>query len=424
MSKMIPPYFDASSVESQAERDLFCRLRDEPGTTDWTVLHSLALGEHQKQRAGEIDFLVITPLGIFVLEAKGGIIRRENGLWIYGSSLDKRTTKPRGPFEQARDAMFSLEKRLKDHGSRLAKLFFGYGVFAPDCSLKACVSRTEIADNPGVAYDFDDRRSSLPEYIKRLSAETSRRYSAAEITDRFKPSKKDTEELVSLLRGDFDSTVSDLSLAHDVERNLVLLEENQRQALDSLIQDQRVIILGAAGTGKTILAIEAAVRAVQEGSKVLFLTYNRNFTNYIAAKLDTESAQLLKVSGIHEVMFKAVDASPFSAELRAKLSTCDDSYWHSWIPEHFTLVQSGEPLCDVLIVDEGQDILTEKYLDAIDVMVGGGLKNGRWLWCMDDRNQGAVYGRCDETASQRLRKYGVSSRLSRNIRNTCCVPHT
>jgi hypothetical protein len=417
MSRMIPPYYDPAAVKSQAERDLFERFRDEPGTTDWVVLHSLALGEHKKQRAGEIDFLVITPLGVFVLEVKGGKIRRENGLWIYGSSHEERTTKPRGPFEQARDAMFSLEERLKAAGSPLAKLFFGYGVVAPDCSLKACVSRTEIADNPGVAYDFDDRRSSLPEYIKRLAAEASRHYSTAGIGDRFKPSKKDAEQLVSLLRGDFEAEVSDLSLAQDVGRNVVLLEEKQREALDAFVQDERVIVLGGAGTGKTILAMEAAIRAVQEGKRVLFLTYTKRFTNYIAAKLAINSSDLLRVSGIHEVMYKVIEDSPFAEELRAEF-TNGDTFWHSWLPEHFTLVQSGKPMCDVLIVDEGQDILTEKYLDAVDTMVSGGLENGRWLWCMDDRNQGAVYGRCDDEANRRLRKHGVSTRLSSNIRNT------
>jgi hypothetical protein len=383
------------------------------------VLHSLALAEHRRQRAGEIDFILITPLGVFCLEVKGGIVRRENGVWIYGASLDDRTNSQRSPFDQAREGMFSLEDRLKANGTRLAKLLLGYGVVAPDCALKASIARSEISENPGVVYDFTDRRSSLREYIRRLSVETSKRYTAAGINDRFCPSKKDAEELVSLLRGDFEAAVSDLSLAHDVSRHLIHLEETQREALDSFMQDERAIVLGAAGTGKTILAAEAAVRALQEGKKVLLLTYNKNLAQYISAKVHENIGQLLKVSSIHELMVKTLEVSPFKEDLAAGLAVADETFWHTWLPQHFALAQSEHSsICDVLIVDEGQDILTEHYLNAIDPLVHGGLSGGRWLWCMDDTNQGAVYGRCDSEATKRLRSHGVSSRLRANIRNT------
>jgi hypothetical protein len=423
MSKMIPPFYNPAFVKSDAERALFNRLRDEAGTEEWTVLHSLALGEHIRQRAGEVDFLLITPLGVFIIEVKGGIVRRETGLWIYGSSPEDRTEKPRGPFEQARDNMFSLEKRLREKGSRLSKLFFGYGVYAPDCSLKACVSRNESADNPGVVYDFDDRRSSLTEYIKRLATEATRYYSAAGITDRFRPSAKDAQELVSLLRGDFEAEVSELSLARDVSRNILLLEESQRRAIDSFTQDERTVLLGAAGTGKTIVALEAAARACQAGKIVLMLAYSKNLSKYLAAQLqDPEVHERLRIIGIHELMFKAVETSPFKADLTAKLSENTQQFWSEWLPDHFSLVQSERgPLCDTLIIDEGQDILTENFLNAIETMVSGGIAQGNWLWCMDDSNQGAVFGRCDDIAKKKLRQAGVTMRLGANIRNTKAV---
>ena len=416
---MIPPCCNPAFVRSQAERELFERLRRESGTDDWIVLHSLALAEHRRQRAGEIDFILITPLGVFCLEVKGGIVRRENGLWIYGASREDRTTTQRSPFDQAREGMFSLEDRLKAKESPLSRLLFGYGVFAPDCELKASMARSEISENPGFVYDFSDRRSSLREYVRRLSAETTKRYSAAGINDRFCPSKKEAEELAALLRGDFEAAVSDLSLAQDVSRHLVYLEETQREALDSFMQDERAIVLGAAGTGKTILAAEAAVRTLQAGKKVLLLTYNKNLAHYISAKVQENVGDLLKVSSIHELMVKTLEASPFKDELATGLPVADETFWHTWLPQHFALAQSEHsPICDVLIIDEGQDILTEHYLNAVDTLLDGGLCNGRWLWCMDDTNQGAVYGRCDNQASQRLRSLGVSSRLRANIRNT------
>jgi hypothetical protein len=199
----------------------------------------------------------------------------------------------------------------------------------------------------------------------------------------------------------------------------VYLEETQREALDSFMQDDRAIVLGAAGTGKTILAAEAAVRILQEGKRVLLITYNKNLAHYISAKVQGNIGELVRVSSIHELMVKTLEVSPFKEEVAAMLPAADESFWHTWLPQHFALAQSEHsPICDVLIVDEGQDILTEHYLNAIDTLVDGGLARGRWLWCMDDTNQGAVYGRCDNEATQRLRSHGVSSRLRTNIRNT------
>jgi superfamily I DNA/RNA helicase len=185
------------------------------------------------------------------------------------------------------------------------------------------------------------------------------------------------------------------------------------------MQDERAIVLGAAGTGKTILAAEAAVRTIQEGKKVLLLTYSKNLAHYISAQVQGKVGELLRVTSIHELMVKTLEISPFNEELAAGLQAADEAFWHTWLPQHFALAQSEHsPICDVLIVDEGQDILTEHYLNAIDALVDGGLSRGRWLWCMDDTNQGAVYGRCDNQATQRLRSHGVSNRLRANIRNT------
>jgi hypothetical protein len=420
MSTMIPPYYDPSKVNSQAERDLFERLRDEPGTEEWTVLHSLALAEHLRQRAGEIDFLVITPLGVFVLEVKGGIVRRIDGLWAYGASLEDRTIKPRSPFDQARDGMFSLENRLKKIDSPLAKLFFGYGVVAPDCSLKVCVTRSEGAENPGVVYDYTDRRSSLREYLKRLAGEAARRYRDAGIQDRVPPSKRDVADLVSLLRGDFEAKVSDTELARDVNHNIVLLEEKQRQALESFIQDERTIVIGAAGTGKTIVAVEAALRAYRGGKRVLFLTFNKTLARYISAKIKSPDVEeRLLIIGIHELMYKVIERSSFREELQKRLVGAPQSFWDEWIPEHFSLIQSEcPPMCDVLVVDEGQDILTEQFLSAVDAMLKGGLAEGHFIWCMDGTSQGSVYGKFCEKASKRLRGLGVTVALRENIRNT------
>src|SRR5688500_9443632 len=96
---MIPPVVHGGCT-SPGEREIFRRLRDDPATSDWIVLHSLDVAEHRKQIAGEIDFVVIVPAkGVLCLEVKAcRSLRRDGGLWYYGTEAKADA---RGPFKQA-----------------------------------------------------------------------------------------------------------------------------------------------------------------------------------------------------------------------------------------------------------------------------------------------------------------------------------
>ena len=71
MARMIPPIIP-SEYRGEGERETFRRLRDDPNTPDWIVLHSLGLAKHDRRVAGEVDFVLIVPTwGILCLEVKG-----------------------------------------------------------------------------------------------------------------------------------------------------------------------------------------------------------------------------------------------------------------------------------------------------------------------------------------------------------------
>ena len=82
MTRMIPSTIHPN-VKSMAEKKLFAIFRDAPDSRDWQCLHSLGLARHESKRRGEIDFLLLTSKGIFVLEVKGGRITRHEGLWQF-----------------------------------------------------------------------------------------------------------------------------------------------------------------------------------------------------------------------------------------------------------------------------------------------------------------------------------------------------
>ena len=51
VARMIPPVIPVS-CPSPGEREIFTCLRDEPGTKDWIVLHSLDIAHHLRQVVG------------------------------------------------------------------------------------------------------------------------------------------------------------------------------------------------------------------------------------------------------------------------------------------------------------------------------------------------------------------------------------
>lgn len=128
---MIPPVI-SSDNPSEGEREVFRRLRNDPATKDWIVLHSLGLARHDRRVAGEIDFVVIIPgKGVLCLEVKGcsaSNLRRERGLWFY-SVTDRGT--PRGPFQQASEGMHTLRDRFMAAHPDIQGITFGFGVVFP-----------------------------------------------------------------------------------------------------------------------------------------------------------------------------------------------------------------------------------------------------------------------------------------------------
>ena len=59
------------------------------------------------------------------------------------------------------------------------------------------------------------------------------------------------------------------------EKTIVHLTEEQYARLDELEENPRCLFEGAAGTGKTLLALEYARRADRGGSKVVLVCFNR-----------------------------------------------------------------------------------------------------------------------------------------------------
>lgn len=420
MAKMLPPYI-SEEVKSTGERQIFDLLKNDPSTENWVILHSLGLAKHTKRLYGEIDFLVLAPsLGIFCLEVKSGDIKREGGLWTFTNRFGEVSTSARSPFQQAQEAMFSLIDAVKKkfgESHRLSRLLYGFGVMFPHIVFKA--EGTEI--EWWQIYDRDSRRLPVKNYIDQLSkytlrkVEHSRWFSGADSI----PNKSDVDQLVSYLRGDFEKLVAPRQQWSDVEEKLNEFTAEQYRCLDELQDNPRCLFQGAAGTGKTMIALESVRRGLFRNLRVLLVCFNSLLGNWLMSQFPRHELQTrLAVGSFHHFLTGICSVS----DNVLKSAATTDQYFKYDLPIlALDAIDRGTVApFDKMVIDEGQDLIRPEYLDVFEALLKGGLAGGNWeIYCDFERQ--SIYS---ESSAQEMlqmlesRAAFARFRLTINCRNT------
>ena len=406
---MIPPTLD-DSVTSNAERKIFQWLQK----LNWkscVVLHSLGLSEHVNNIFGEIDFVVISTEGILCIEVKGGIVYREDGLWHFVNRYGRNNVKNQGPFMQAEGNMQSLRQYLRkrlDKKDPLVRCQYACCVMTPDCRLNA-IGPDVI---PEVLFDSDSDENELGDFF-----DSSFQYWSDELESKhgFRGgllSQGDVSRAVDLLRGDFRFVPSISSIINRINRQLTSLTDEQYLLLENLDVNERLMVSGAAGTGKTLMAIEQCRRETAAGLKVLYLCFNHMIAAYVRRLTDAEGNpwDVYTLHSIMKMMVGKMDSATISSEI-----------FVSELPEHFIEHMSSETEWkpyDVVIIDEGQDLMNKRYMECIDKLVLGGIENGRWTIFYDPQQNLFQTDAEFNEVQQKLVNISAGFRLSINCRNT------
>jgi len=375
MARMMPSVLP-DDLPSPAEPIVFEALRDAPGTEDWTVLHSLDIARHVSRPFGEADFVVIVPgWGLVVIEVKGvhSIARAPDGGWLLGANAKPD---PRGPFRQARDAMFSIRAELEKRAPR-ARLLTASMVVMPFIPLEETSiewETWEVADALSIA------RYGWPGVVRRamngLEESLNRGPDAGTMTPEM------VDEVIRTLRPSFEVNISPRERLADLEARTRRYTEEQFGALDAMGSNPRVLFDGAAGTGKTVLAVESARRASVAGERTLLLCFNHLLGDHLRSEVATLPG--VEASTVHAHMLRMSGLAAPPAD-----SAGADEFWKVTLPEAATAaaLERGAQT-DLLVLDEAQDILTDEmvrtYLDAVLV---DEMADGRWHAFGDFTNQ-------------------------------------
>lgn len=419
MARMIPARID-DSVLSSAERRVFNLLDTDPDTGGWIVLHSLGLARRRTGPYGEIDFVVIIPgEGILCLEIKGGRVSCENGIWRTMDRHGNVAALRKSPFMQARESMFALRNSIMDHfgqGSPESRCPIGFAVVLPDVVCPPATPEFERSD----VIDIHDLRGPISTSINRVARNRLKEFQQ-QGGERL-PTRSQVRAILTYLRPNFDLVVARSVSLGRTEAKLMSLTEEQYARLDELEDNPRCLFEGAAGTGKTLLALEYARRADNAGAKVLFVCFNRLLGDWL--RQQTQGTRI-STGTWHEVLKGLITASSVREEFVAdeRRAFERDSLvrlFEEVYPFYGELaLEELNTAFDVLVVDEAQDLSNRTTFDLLNRALRGGLAGGTWAIFGDFTRQ-ALYG-SDLGSVADLPEYSdhfVRAKLTLNCRNT------
>lgn len=357
------------TAESDAERLVARLLLQVDGGPDAVAFHSVKLRSHPHKQQAEADFVILWNGVVIVVEIKGGGVRKFEGKWWTINRRQEWVALKESPMDQANGAKIALREILHEHG--LGWYPDQHAVMTPDVDdLKQALGWYDTHWLSKSQMTIDGIRQALDDIADKAPSPRrgSRRARVPDIRER--------------LFGEFSRLPS-----IDAQSGAVIEAQNsatagQAKYLDGLARNPRIVVLGGAGTGKSLALVEGAKQESEQGRSTLITFKSPGLADFFATLVGGRS----------------IDVSPL-AEL----------------PEGRTY--------DVVFVDEAQDLMTAHDMDLLDVVIKQGRSGGRWRMFLDQNNQAHVDGGFDEDVYQLVLADAVQFELPMNVRNTKPMVH-
>ncbi len=328
-------------------------------------------------RVYEVDLLVVTPKGFFLVEIKGwrGPIEDNGGSQIW-RGMGRTDDNPLMLANRKAKALRSLLDRQQAMRSAKARSpFLQAAVFL---SAEGFVSRLS-PDGAHHVYGRDGAApgpSTLPSIRDGLLTIDAEQYARK---------GKAVDRPMSVAIGRAMDQVGIRPSNRHIDKGNDRLTEVQAAALDAVGDRKRVLITGPAGSGKTILAWEKAWRLAKAGRRVLLVAYDPRAIDVFdaAATHDNITAQTV------EKLCLTVAGEDFD---RSDLSDHDPIWYGRSLPDALevgALRLSPAERYDDLIIDEVFD-MWPRILGALRGLLRD--EADACIWLFGDSRQGVTWG--------------------------------
>lgn len=353
MAHMIPPKPKAIDERSN-EGVVFSKFKFGLGD-DYYVFHSVSEVEvivDEQYFEREMDFVIAhRDKGVLCIEVKGGKgIQYVDRTWYYsnGTEMDHE-----GPYHQIASAKRTIRNKVQYHNNPKVRELFNKCRFF-HAVMFADLSRENFDSLSGLPEEADSRITICAEDMISIEKKIDEIFKCKLPWEKYNDVDtimNDAEFkllLDSVLCPHFKLIPSPKAKHALWEDNMNQLLREQSILLDFLDEQDTAVINGAAGTGKTMLAVEKAKRHSDDGEKVLFLCYNRMLCDSLVKQYkDNENKDFAE-------QYENVDFMTISKLAKEKVGNFTDfDGLLEWLLE--CADRQKELGYQHIIVDEGQD---------------------------------------------------------------------
>jgi hypothetical protein len=354
--------------EISVYRKLFNELKDSPD--NFFIWHDLKFTTHSETRnpynksEAQIDFLLICKKGICVIEVKGGHVEFHNSEFSFRHNGELELMK-QNPLKQVEGYKFTLKEKILQKYSK--KLFIDVCVF------------------PFTNIDFSQRRNLFGDIIY-TNVQSQRGISLIQfITNRFSSTqnkiedkhnfkfKEITESELIEIRNMLSPRLEDLNPFVNNKKTFEWLGLKNFEVFDGLSKNQRVLIEGIPGCGKTTFALAYADQ--RRHLKGLYLCWNKLLKFQIESRVNERQLKNLEVNTYFKYL---IDLGVGNLSFEDSLED-----FRNKVLTFFTM--RIERQYDYIIIDEGQDIINRGIEDLLNSLTakGNGLTSGNLLFLCD-----------------------------------------
>ncbi len=298
----------------------------------------------------EIDVVLVAPTrGVIAVEVKGGVISIEAGKWIQnGHPLAK------SPTQQVTTAKHNLMKRLRTNGVELEGMFVCHAVALPDVG---SVPTGGLGPDAPAEIVFAKPQLEFPAVaVNRLLREHGP----------IPPERMC--KLLAALRPDIALEGNEGQVLQWAGKQLDAETRVHLANVRGLDKNHRVLVTGGAGTGKTMLVLDWAKRAIERGERTLVVCFNKPIADQLQRSLAFTTAM---VGTYHDIAVRLLEPHGF----RVGANPTPEYWLH--VPTDalaFHADRIGTPF-DTIIVDEGQDIYPHWFASLEQLLAPTGPRN-------------------------------------------------
>lgn len=257
----------------------------------WLLKHNYNLSTHPASKGkveGQIDFILLSKYGVLIIEVKGGGLRVDENDKYYSFKHNGEEYQTQNPFNQAKEYTHTL-KELIDEGVFIYRAVVlpseaGFELIGPQLegyknlffSKKNYSHLNDIEDEKAINklfFDFliDLAKSSRSKILKELNPSWSTEKISSK---RFENYPELSSKKIKSLKAELFPVQNTYGFNPERINSEIILKENY-ETLKGLRRNRKVIIQGAPGTGKTVLAKKFLAENILKQQKGIYFCANK-----------------------------------------------------------------------------------------------------------------------------------------------------